>query len=350
MNKKTNILFVNISIVFLLSCNEYKYRETRLFSMSDIQKKIYLTGEVIELDEIVRPRNLFLKDSLLFTVNMRKDHGITVFCLPEMKKIGDFLLFGSGPNEVLDVDNLQFQDSFVWTSDRDRHQVNKYSLTQYLKENEAKPLEIIKIEESFEHLLIAPDKLITNSLHHIRSRFSFYDLQGNFIENKGNLPDAGIQMTDLELYESNFCNMVLNPSNGSIFIAYKNTDLIEIYDSDGHIKTRIHGPDQFYSIKKESSSGDMQSVRSIEGKTRDAYFSPVAFEDEIWTVYDGKYFDRTAENSFLCNHIIVFDWDGNPIRQYITDIPFYSLAIDRVNSIIYGITLNPEFSIVKFNY
>jgi hypothetical protein len=318
--------------------------------MSDIQKKIHLTGDIIELDEIIRPRSLFLKDSLLFMINMQQAHCITVFHLQEMKKIGDFIPFGNAPNEVLNVNNLQFQDSLVWISDRDRQQVNKYKLIQFLKEDEVVPFEIKKIEESFERLLITQDKLITNSLHHVRSRFSFYDLQGNFIESKGELPDAGIQMTDFELHESCFCNMVINPDDESVFVAYMNTDLVEIYDSNGNLKTRIHGPDKFYSIKKEVSSGDMQRVSSIEGRTRDAYYSPVAFEDEIWTIYNGKYFDRTIENSFLCNCIIVFDWDGNPIRQYTTDIGFYSLAIDRKNRVFYGITLSPEYTFVKFNY
>ena len=338
-------------ISFLLSCNKYKYSNSRSFSLSDIQEKIHLTGVIIDNDEIFRPRSLFFKDSLLFTVNLQQPFFVTVFRLPDMKKIGDFISFGSGPNEALNVSNLQFQDSLVWVLDKSRQQINKYKINQFLVEKEIAPLEVIKIEESFNTLLVTENKLIANSLYHVQSRFSIYDLKGNFIENKGELPDAGIPMTDLELLESYFCNMALNPINESIFVAYTSTDLIEIYNAEGNLKTGMHGPDQFYSIKKEVSlDNNMQRVSSIEGKTRDAYYNPIAFEDEIWTIYNGKYFDRNVENGFLCNRIIVFDWDGNPIRHYTTDTGFYALAVDRKNRAFYGLTLNPEFAFVKFNY
>jgi len=324
--------------------------DSRLFSHTDIQEKKHLTGEIINIDEIFIPNKLFLADSLLFTVNRRQAYFISVFQLQDMRKIGDFIHSGGGPNEVLSVTNLQFQDSLVWLFDQNRQQINKYQLNQFLKENEVVPCEIIKIKEPFKNVLMMKNKLITNSLRHIQSRFSFYDLQGNFMENKGELPDVGLQMTDLELYESFSCDMALNPDNESIFVSYRNTDLIEIYDSIGNLETRIHGPDHFYPIRKEESLGKTRRVSFIEGKTRDAYFYPVAFEDEIWTIYDGKYFDRKIENAFLCNSIIVFDWEGNPIRQYTTDVKFYSLAIDRKNRAFYGITLNPEHAFVKFNY
>ena len=276
---------------------------SRLFSLTDIQERKHLTGEIINIDEVFMPSKLFLVDSLLFTVNRRQSYFISVFQLQDMKKVGDFIPFGSGPNEVNGVTDLQFQDSLVWLFDQSRQQINKYQLNQFIKENEVVPCEIIKIGEPFAKALMIQNKLITNSLNHIRSRFSFYDLQGNFIENKGEIPNAGILMTDLELYESYSCNMALNPSNESIFVSYMNTDLIEIYNSDGTLKTRIHGPDHFYPIRKEESSGDTRRVRSIPGQTKDAYFSPVAFEDEIWTIYRGKVFDPAIVNGFLSNTI-----------------------------------------------
>jgi len=350
MNKCITQFSISFLFLLLLSCNNYEYKNVSLFSLKDIPEKTYLKGEIIQLDEIFIPVKLFVKDSLLFTINLRNRYFISVFHLQDMKKIGDFIHFGSGPNEALHVNNLQFQDSIVWVFDPDNQQINKYQLNQFLEENEVFPLERIKMEESFNNMIVTQDKLIAYSLRYIQSRFSMFDLQGNFIENKGELPDSGVEMTDLELYESYLCNMVLNPMDKSIFVAYMDTDLIEIYDLNGNLKTRRHGPDHFYSIKKEVSSGNEFRVRSIEGKSRDAYRAPLAFEDEIWTIYSGKFFDRKIENGFLCNTIIVFDWEGNPIRQYTTDISFYSLAIDRKNRVVYGLTLNPEYVFVKFAY
>jgi hypothetical protein len=70
------------------------------------------------------PRRLFLVDSLLFTVNKRHEYFISVFQLQDMKKIGDFIRIGGGPNEVRSVTNLQFQDSLVWLFDQSSQQIN----------------------------------------------------------------------------------------------------------------------------------------------------------------------------------------------------------------------------------
>jgi len=344
--------FVHLSIIclfiVLLSCNKNKYRNTQTFSMSDIQEKIQLKGEIINNDEIIMPSHLFLKDSLLFTLNMRQSHHVSVFHIKDMKRIGDFIDFGGGPNEAVYVNDLQFQDSLVWVIDQSSRKANNYHLNQFLNANEvAVPHETIKIEETFNKLLILKDRLITNSLVFFNSRFTFYDRQGNFIENKGDLPYTGDQMTDLEIYESYSCHMVLNPGDESIFVAYVHTDLIEIYDSNGNLKTRRHGPDKFFPMKKEITDGDTRRVAGIRGKAKDAYIYPVVFEDEIWTLYRGG---RSIVDGFLSNRIIVFDWDGNPIRHYTTDIDFYTLAVDRKNSVFYGITLSPDYAFVKFKY
>jgi len=346
-------LFISGIFFFLFSCNESKYQNSQTFSISSFPEKIYLKGEIIDSDEIIMPSYIYIKDSLLFTINMRQSYLVSVFNVSDMTRIGDFIEFGSGPNEALIVDGIQFIDSLVWIIDQGQRQANCYPWDQFVQESEAIPLETIRLNESFNKLLVTKNKLVANSFLHIHSRLSFYDMQGNYLENKGELPNAGMQMTELELFESYFCNMALNPIDESIFVAYMNTDLIEIYDSGGNLKTRMHGPDKFFPANREKSVGDGAALKVgfVAGKSRFAYMYPVAFEDEIWTTYNGKFIDpRNDKNFYFCNQIIVFNWDGIPIRHYTTDIAFYGIAIDRKNRTIYGVTINPEYSFVKFRF
>ena len=352
MNKK-NIFFLLLSLFLLFSCGEFRqYRDVRTFSQSDIKESIHLTGEIIDLDEVFMPRRLFLVDSLIFTISSRQAHFVSVFHIRDMSRIGDFIGFGGGPNELMSVSYLQFRDSFVWAFDGRSSQINKYHLGQFLQAGEVIPLEIINLEDPFERALITSNRIITNSIHHLHSRFVMHDLQGNFIKTKGELPNSGTQMTDLETFMSysTSSNMVLNPKDESIFIAYMSADLIEIYDSNGNLRTRVHGPDQFFTIRREVRDGGMATVRSIVGQTRDAYFNPVAFADEVWVLYNGRAFDPSEPYHFLCNRIIVFDWDGNPIREYITDVGIFSFAVDRENRVIYGLTISPDFTFVIFHF
>ena len=348
----TYTLILSLPLLFF-SCRGYSYRDARTFSQSDIKKTIYLTGEIIEIDEVLIPGNLFLFDSLLFTRNAGHSEFISVFHRRDMSKIGSFIEFGGGPGEFVEIlRNIQFQDSLVWIFDgRASRTVNKYHISQFLQPGTIYPLEVIHLPDPFGGALITPNRIVTKgSLHHIHSRFSIYDLQGNFIENKGTLPDTGTRLTELELHESFSATMALHPDGEAIFVAYKATDLIEIYDANGNLKTRVHGPDQFFPIRQEVRDGNLARVRSISGRTRDAYFFPVAFSDEIWVVYDGGVFDPSVAYGFLSNRIIVFDWEGNPLRQYITDVGIYGLAVDRENRVIYALTIAPEHAFVRFRF
>jgi hypothetical protein len=337
------------AVLLFISCHEREYKSSVRFSYSDIPEKIHLNGTVVDFEDIYKPVRLYIRDSILFTVNQSQEYFVTTYNLNSTKKIGDFVPFGSGPNEISYLNAIQFTDSSVWIFNQMGRNLFKYGYEQFLYNREIVPRMKVKTDDA-DRVLVADSLLLTTSLSRREARFSIYDMTGKFLRDAGELPDAGIDMTELEMLESNFCDIVLNPVDKSVFVAYMNTDLIEIYDKNGNLKSRMHGPEHYFPVRKETSSDGVKRVRSVAGETRDAYFWPVAFEDEIWAIYSGKVYDPSVSNAFLSNDIIVFDWNGRPVRQYTVDIPFLSIAIDRLNSAIYGITLNPEFSIVKYNY
>lgn len=353
MNRFNNIIFI-LLILILYSCTKEKinYKNSTAFTMTDIPAQEILTGEMIEVEDILRPIKIYIKDTLLFTIDNNGEFFVNSYLFkPDIKKIGDFIEFGSGPNEFLDLKSLQFVDSLVWGFDKQRSRLNQYSYSQFLVKGDITPYKTISLKETMSNrALVVNNKIFINSLSYPDARFSIYDMEGHFLLNAGELPDSGEEQTPLEKLESYFNNMVLSPDNELIFVAYLQTDLIEIYDKDGNLKVRRQGPDHFFPARKEINDGAGKRVLSKIGETRDAYFNPVAFNDEIWVLYSGKLFDPSIPNNELVNKIIVFDWDGKPIKVYTTDIGIFSFAVDRNHHVIYGITINPEFSIVTFKY
>jgi hypothetical protein len=228
----------------------------------------------------------------------------------------------------------------------------QYDYADFIKGHEnIKPQKVITINDAVSNrALVVGDKVFTNSFVHNNFRFSIFDMKGNLVKNIGELPDNGKDMTALERMESYFCNMDIKPDNKLIFLSYMETDLIEIYDSDGNLNVRKHGPDQFFSYKREMTANGTTRIASARGKTKDAYFYPIAFEDEIWVSYYGKVYDPTTPDYTLTNKIMVFDWNGKPLRIYTTDILYIMLAVDLKNRAIYGVTHAPDYTIVKFNF
>jgi hypothetical protein len=280
-----NKLIICISAILLfLSCREREYKSSVRFSYSDIPEKMNLSGAVLSFEDILKPIRLYIRDSILFTVNQSQEYFVTTYNLNSTKKIGDFIPFGSGPDEVSYLNSIQFTDSSVWIFDQMRRNLFKYGFEQFLYNRQIVSRMKVKTDD-------INRALVVDSLSRREARFSIYDMNGKFLKDAGELPDAGIDMTEFEKLESNFCDIVLNPVDKSVFVAYMNTDLIEIYDKSGTLKTRKHGPEHFFSVRKQTSSDGIVRARMVIGETRDAYFWPVAFEDEIWAIYSGKVFD-----------------------------------------------------------
>jgi hypothetical protein len=338
--------------IFFHSCKEqHYYTDCEPFSLDDISQKLSLTGEIMTLEDVYRPVNLYVQDSILFMINSGEEYFLRCYNLINNEKIGEFITFGSGPSEVFGLKSLQFVDSSVWGFDKQRKRLLQYNITQFAIQEKIDPQTSITIADNLSNrVLIVKDKLFTNSFVHIDSRFSIFDMKGKFIKNVGELPNFGEDMTPHEKLESFFCSLEVRPDNELIFLSYWDTDLIEIYDKEGSLKERRHGPDHFFPAKKEINAKEGSRVLNLREKSRDAYSCSIAFQDEIWNLYSGKIYDPNNSDHLLKNKIIVFDWNGKPLRMYTTDIPIGMFTVDKDNKTIYGITINPDFSIVKFKY
>ena len=52
--------------------------------------------------------------------------------------------------------------------------------------------------------------------------------------------------------------------------------------------------------------------------------------------------------SHHCEHLLVYDRDGNPVKHYTLDIPLFSMKYDSEKNTIYGIGYNPEGIFVEY--
>jgi hypothetical protein len=339
------------------SCGDKRnYKESSNFSIKDIPIREVLEGEVLETLEIFRPKRIYIQDSLLFTIEMSNDFFVTCYhFLPEIQSIGNFIELGSGPDEALGVSSIQFVDSLVWVFDRKRSRFFQYSPSQFLQATNISPKKTITLEDetSFDALIV-DDIIYTTSYVHRDLRFTVFDMEGKFQGGRGKFPNAGESQSLMERTDSYLPNMALSPNKELFFVAYTQTDLIEIYDKEGNLKIRKQGPDHFFPVREESGNEiggiSTKTVTFKEGKSRDAYFNPIAFNDEIWTMYSGKVFDTSDKDNQRKNKIIVFDWNGTPLIIYTLDKGILAFAVDRERKTIYAITDDPDFYLVKFKY
>lgn len=70
--------------------------------------------------------------------------------------------------------------------------------------------------------------------------------------------------------------------------------------------------------------------------------------DYIFILYSGRSFKTHGLQNHHCEHLLIYDWSGNPIKHYRLEEPMYSMRYDSVNKSIYGIGFSPEGVLLEY--
>lgn len=357
-----NMIYKNVFILLagmFVACtfnacqHNVNYENCSNFSWNDF-------AEAKTLDSVCMNKELFLSqplrilciDSILFVQNRSGEFFLQRYTLPFLHSQGtDCIPFGHGPEEVLSIHRMQMQDSLFWLSDNMERCCIGYNRKDVLNKSEFTSVRKVCFDEPFSDIVALPDSgFVATVLHPEYKRLSFLNSQGLCYATVGDYPDFGVKLSALEQIESYICEMVVDDKNGRVWLFYMLTDLIEIYDLKGNLVKRMQGPDCFFPAMKEMSLEDgIQKVASVPGETQDAYFCPLVSGDKVYVLYSGRAFspDRSL-SAYLLNHLLVFDLNGEPYKHYQLSTPIYTFTIDEIHQVLYGLSFDPEYHLVKY--
>lgn len=326
-----------------------KYENCDLFSLDDFGNEILLHGQELDLGELVtRPMRISLSDSILFLLNNDTEGLVQLINVHTGREIGRYGLFGSGPGDLMTPRFVQKKDSILFVYDAKLRRFNQYVLgadnTLNLKNSTQFTYYLDDI------LMLSDSVLVANVLDPQLKKLSFFQ-RDSLLSTVGDYPlikGDTAALDKLVQLEGFISSLAWNALRREIAVTYKQTDLIEIYDELGCLKSRIQGPDNFLPSKSVKNIGDAQKVTANIGEEKDAYFSPIATDNELFVLYSGRIY-HPGDKNYLLEQLFVFDWNGNPIRRYKLDIPIFRFVIDESSRTIYGITDSPEFRIIQFN-
>jgi hypothetical protein len=102
--------------------------------------------------------------------------------------------------------------------------------------------------------------------------------------------------------------------------------------------------------KYEEPSIRQVGVRFLpNGKCLFGFVDVACTEDYVYTIYAGKNAEEHGStDAFQGSHLLVYDWDGNPVRQYLLEKPLRSLGYDEASKTIYGISYDPEGVLIEY--
>ena len=350
-NKCSIILVV---VVLFTSCggngnNSRFFVDSKTFNVEDL-KTSRLEGTIMQFnDTIWNPVEITVKDTLLFLKNRSTKHVYEVYNLKNNKKINECFSLGQGPDDFIHPIFVQSAGNNAWILDRGTANLKEFAVSDLLKYNTPKVINTISLKNktASKAAVLSDGSILVPSGTRSRGGFDLYNKEGLILDSIGKYPEfISGTLSDMEKLMS-FQHGFATNMKDRIFLSYAFSDLIEVYDFKGKCISRMHGPHQHDLVMGLRSSGEFTGAAPVRGKTYHCYGQPVYAGNEVFVLYYGE----LSENfEGLNNKIIVFDWNGKPLRMYELNTRIITFTVDHKNKKIYSITNSPEYMIVKFDY
>lgn len=350
MNKYTfiHIIIFTILIAFLSCHSDKEYENTESFNFGSFKQTNILNGKTLYLeDPVMKPVRIYTIDSFLVLINAQSNLFIDRYNLNTLRKTGEYISFGNGPEEMIAPTHMIIEDSTISILDRGKKKLLIYNKFDFCHNESPIAKRMIEFNDFVSNLqFLKNESIVTTITSPEHQRLSLYNQDGKLVETKGKYPVIkNHKLNTIQKLTGYECSIVTNEEKDKIFVTYKFTDLIEIYDINGNLIKRKQGPEGFFPSIIVHNDGNEQTISYEKGKSKDGYFSPIAYKNEIYVLYSGKSYNPDNYD-FNSDYIFVFDWNGNPIRIYNLDTPIFTFTIDPQTDTLYGITNNPEFHIV----
>jgi hypothetical protein len=100
-----------------------------------------------------------------------------------------------------------------------------------------------------------------------------------------------------------------------------------------------------YSLK-ESDNG----VKNLQIQIESGHTIALSSSDKfIYVLYANTAKDASFEDKFKSNLILVFDWNGNPVKKYILDCKVKTIEVSDNEKRIFAVCDNPDPEIICFD-
>jgi len=349
-------------LLFSGACEQKKSDGAIYFTEDDLPPPIELFGEKYNIPEIINPRGLMIKDgfAVIFDGKSEYDDKFHVIDLKSASYLRSKGVYGLGPGEITvisQIDDVGEQNK-VWTYDPEVRKFSKYDLldTNKLAEEEFRSPET---EFFITYATWANDNTLLANLVDGWTKYLHLTTSGDTLATFGNWKDmiAGKELPNGYKEEGLDANLVSTIFQGEIksdpFRKYFVkvgivADFIEIIDLEKRSSKVIYGPSHDIPEFEISYSIGYQMAdfgRNSTNRYMDVYPGSSSF----YVLFNGKTYKQLSDPDNL-NRIFEFDYEGNILNQYQLNYPISGFAVDEENRAIYGVTVDREPNLVRFDY
>ncbi|RNC63494.1 hypothetical protein D7D25_16315 [Proteiniphilum sp. X52] len=344
ISNQRKYLSLLLNLLFLLSCNKTINNPMQHFDK--IPKKELNHSHIINLEkfDILKPIDAIrINNSYMIWDN--KNENIFNLIDPISNKVIKGVNIGNGPNEIISPSSFQNQDGKFLIYDISQRRINQIDIssdtTLIIKKNQEintnKRLFVInRIGSNIIATGILEDYWLANMTTdgEITSGIEF-----PAFEETNNTPKVQLSMLYISTLMANTSDnkkvVAVTQKHGVVsFLNYINNSILNEYK-----QIKYYAPN--FTIEERGNIAF--------SKNNQVGFCGVDCDnDYVYALYSGKTFAKEGMLNHHCENLLIYDWNGNPIKHYVLDIPLYSMRYNEKNNLIYGIAYYPEGILVEY--
>lgn len=340
---------VYISLLYILIIQIGCSQNSTTNPIDDFENKsnISIKAKVIKLksDTVLNdPRTITVFDSLAILNDNTTNSGFALINLKQGVLIKRFAFSGNGKNEfninALILSKTDTFNEFTIFQANVPNRVFKYDLNKLLKSKNYQP----NFTFQFPTKMIFDQALLFNDSCFVGSGSVSFNgkIFGLFepIPKKLTLaiPLPKNIKEDEEYYSKEIVPWTISSLNGKV-IKRPNENRFAFFSNRGAVVSiaDVNSDKKFKSIFSRTYylprfhvviQGDLSTAKLEEG-CKYGFMDVTYTKDFIYALYNDKIATTDDLQDLLSNIILVYDWNGNPVRKILLDRPCYSISIDN---------------------
>ena len=300
---------------------------------------------VVELEdyEILRPLEA-LKYGDEYVISDQKRNDVVTFVNFSTSKYVSGIGFGNGPNELIMYNGIKIINDRLFLYDMSNKKIfeiinrnDSLQIEQYIEIKYKKKLAIIDILDN---------KVIASGLSD-DFWIEYVDIINNELlsgidfpkfDNTGSL--RGMQKSVIYLSS----HLAISPDSKKFVAATQYAGVISLCEID---KDKITDYRQIKYFPPDFSVVQGGNI-AFSRKGKIGFCKVDCDNHHIYALYSGRTSLSHDATSHYCEHLLVYDWEGNPVKHYKLDVPMWSMRYDREKNSIYGTAYNPEGVFIEY--
>lgn len=348
-------IYIFLFLLILGSCK--KEKDETVFDLFSESYQLSHNACKISEDSLASIEGLACDEENLIVFDYHSGSSYTLFNIKSGDYIARFGTIGQGPDEILLGCCGYLHNRYFTVFNDQTRTVVKYSLDSlYRGVVNGSPVTLTKYKipdaEISKLISINDSTFVCAGTYKSRYQFLLFD-------NKNNIMDYGVDIYNASdsafnvhtKFLSNQGDLVMNPQKTLFAYSVNFSSNIDFFSTEGNKIQLVKSLRLGNPISKPVdvvTGGSMYCSVDMTRNSQIGYINLCASSQYVYALFTDKKVYDSARKS---NIVLVFDWEGNPIRKYTLDAEAYYIAVDEVQKEMFAAIKNKDsgWSIVSYD-